>query len=115
MKTIIKNKRSYRSKIGRLELPDHSGSTSERTGAASGGARSNEASDGEGPGEFSNSDEGASNKEDSASNKEDSASNKEDSADRPSECLPVQCTTQKKRRKRWDGGFGVKRCTTKGK
>ena len=73
MKTIIKNKRSYRSKIGRLELPDHSGSTSERTGAASGGARSNEASDGEGPGEFSNSDEGASNKEDSASNKEDSA------------------------------------------
>ena len=65
MKTIIKNKRSYRSKIGRLELPDHSGSTSERTGAASGGARSNEASDGEGPGEFSNSDEGASNKEDS--------------------------------------------------
>ena len=64
MKTIIKNKRSYRSKIGRLELPDHSGSTSERTGAGS--ARSNEASDREGLGEFSNSDEGASNKEDSA-------------------------------------------------
>ena len=35
--------------------------------------------------------------------------------DRPRECLSVQYTTQKKRRKRCDGGYGVKRCTTKGK